>query len=76
MHPTKRLMTPEQVEAEFGFPCASQSKWRMNGSFVAFIRAGRHVYYERRDIERWLQEGKRLDTRGTIAPQTADPAAA
>ena len=63
MHNTRRLLSPKDVEREFGLSRGLQAKWRMGAKFAPFVRVGKGVFYERADIERWLASNKRNGTR-------------
>lgn len=51
---TKSLLTPFDVAREYGIPLSTQSKRRMAGNFVPFIKNGRSVLYRKSEIEAWL----------------------
>lgn len=61
------LMTPRQVEAEYGLPVQQLANWRWAGAGPNYIkttpaRSGR-VKYRRSAIEQWLNE-QTVSTRG------------
>jgi hypothetical protein len=51
---TDEVLTPLDVETEFRIPRSSQKKARANGSFAAYFRVGRRVYYRRSKLEAWI----------------------
>ncbi len=59
----RRLLSPRDVEAEFGLSTGLQARWRMYGLFAPYLRVGKGVFYERSDVERWIQANKRLSSR-------------
>ena len=59
----KYLLSPRDVEREYGIPRSTQSKQRMKrGAFAPHVKRGRSVYYLREDVELWLQSLKRTST--------------
>jgi hypothetical protein len=59
----KYLLSPRDVWREYGIPCSTQSKKRMQrGAFAPHVKRGRSVYYFRADIEQWLASLKRTST--------------
>jgi transposase len=57
MRPKKfDLLSPEQVEAEYGIPVGTQAVWRCTGRYgLSYIKMGRLVRYDRSAIESWLE---------------------
>lgn len=59
--PTPRqddLLTPKQVEREYGFDVQTLANWRWMGTGPNYIKRtpgrGGRVYYRRSAVERWL----------------------
>jgi hypothetical protein len=50
------LLSPKQVEIEYGIPVGTQAVWRCTKRYaIPYIKLGRLVRYNRRDIELWLK---------------------
>jgi predicted DNA-binding transcriptional regulator AlpA len=59
--PSRKLRVPEA--AEFcGCSASKLNKHRVTGDGPAFIKCGRLVMYDIRDLEAWLVQGKRRST--------------
>ncbi|MDD3597088.1 hypothetical protein [Sulfuricurvum sp.] len=55
----KRWLTPDELEAEYGFSKSVQSKMRMasNRSTLPYSKiGGKFIRYDRLLIDRWLEE--------------------
>lgn len=50
------LLTPRQLEKEFGISVSTQASWRCyGGSGLPYLKlAGKSVYYRRADVLAWL----------------------
>lgn len=50
------LLTPRQLEREFGIPVSTQAAWRCyGGSNLPYLKvAGKSIYYRRADVEAWI----------------------
>lgn len=56
---TKRWLSPDNLEQEYGFSKSSQAKMRMssNGSTIPFSKInGKYIRYDRFLIDQWLEE--------------------
>jgi predicted DNA-binding transcriptional regulator AlpA len=50
----KKILSPREVEAEYGYPERTLETWRTRGRGPAWLRIGtRSVRYDRADIEAW-----------------------
>ena len=49
-------MDTEGLAELLDVPIATVRRWRYMGGGPAGIKVGRHVRYERREVERWLVE--------------------
>lgn len=64
---TEQILTPLDVETNFGIPRSSQKKARANGSFAPYFRVGRRVYCRKSTLEAWIANQEQLlagDRRG------------
>lgn len=50
------LATPQQISTYLGVPVATLTAWRYRGTGPAYVKVGRHVRYDWRDIECWQVE--------------------
>lgn len=57
-HRRKKLLTPKEVEKEFGFRVKTLAYWRLAGIGPVYMNCGRHVYYERAVLEEYLRAGR------------------
>jgi hypothetical protein len=56
---TKRWLSPDDLEAEYGFSKSTQAKMRManNSSNIPFSKVGgKYIRYDRCQIDKWLEE--------------------
>jgi len=56
---TKRWLSPDDLELEYGFSKSSQSKMRMqkSNSTIPFSKiGGKYIRYDRFAIDKWLKE--------------------
>lgn len=51
-----RFISTEELAELLAVPIATVRRWRYMGGGPAGIKLGRHVRYERREVERWLLE--------------------
>jgi hypothetical protein len=51
--------TPSEVADHLRIPEHTLAQWRSRGQGPRYRRVGRHVRYDWRDIERWLEEQSR-----------------
>lgn len=52
----ERLLTPAEVSARLGVPVATLAQWRCYRRGPAFVKVGKHVRYERGELDRYLRE--------------------
>jgi len=55
----QQLMTPEEVSGLLQVPIGTLYGWRYKGVGPPAVRIGRHLRYDKSDVERWLMECKR-----------------
>jgi hypothetical protein len=55
---TKRWLSPDNLEIEYGFSKSTQAKMRMasNSSTIPFSKIGSYIRYDRIKIDKWLEE--------------------
>jgi hypothetical protein len=56
---TKRWLSPDDLEKEYGFSKSTQSKMRMqsSNSTIPFSKvSGKYIRYDRVAIDKWLEE--------------------
>jgi hypothetical protein len=56
---TKRWLSPDDLQEEYGFSKSSQAKMRMasNNSTIPFSKInGKYIRYDRVAIDKWLEE--------------------
>lgn len=63
----KKLLSENDVEAEFGLGARWLQGMRLHGGGPLYIKTGRRVYYRREYIEEWLS--------ARIRRSTSDPGA-
>ena len=53
----KRWLSPSELADEYGFSKSNQAKMRMisSGSSFPFSKVGRHIKYDRIEIDKWLE---------------------
>ncbi len=50
------LLSPKQLEAEYGIPVGTQAIWRCTKRYsIPYLKVGRLVRYDRSAFERWLE---------------------
>lgn len=54
----KRLLSPRDVEAEFGLKPKVLENWRVTGVGPEYTTLGRRVYYERDRLEAFIAAGR------------------
>lgn len=47
-------MTPEELSIYIGIPVATLYQWRYRGEGPPAAKVGRHLRYQRRDVDDWL----------------------
>ncbi len=59
------LLSPKQVEEEYGIPVGTQAVWRCTKRYaIPYLKLGRLVRYNRAAIETWL-ESRTINGKGT-----------
>ncbi|MBA3737333.1 MAG: helix-turn-helix domain-containing protein [Actinobacteria bacterium] len=71
-----RFISTEDLAEEFGVPVATVRRWRYMGDGPSGIKLGRHVRYERSEVERWLAERHAAEREKVVAPEAGGPGAA
>lgn len=61
----KKLLTPKDIEREFGIHRKMLSYWRMEGIGPTYSNFGRRIFYERAVFEEFVLSG-RIKTTGYI----------
>ena len=61
----KKLLTPRDIEKEFGLHPKMLAYWRLEGIGPTYITFGRRVFYERPVFEDFVQSG-RIQTTGYV----------
>ena len=56
--PNKKLLSPKDVEREFGIKRKMLHLWRIDGIGPAYINLGRRILYERQVIEEFIAAGR------------------
>lgn len=56
------LATPEQAAAYIGVTRQTLARWRVEGGGPAFLKLGGRVRYDLRDLETWINAGRRRST--------------
>lgn len=51
----EKLVTPEDLEANWGIARATQYAWRYKGVGPPSIKVGRHLRYKESALESWLE---------------------
>lgn len=54
----KKLLTPKDVEREFGIHQKTLAYWRLEGIGPAYTNFGRRVFYERAVLEEYIAAGR------------------
>lgn len=55
---TKEVLTTEEVARYTGVSVATVYKWTMDKEIPHYKPRGRYIYYNRKEIEEWLQRGR------------------
>lgn len=63
--PKRRLLSPRDIEREYGIPKRTLTYWRMEGMGPPFSNCGKLVYYERDDLEKFIASTK-IQTTGYV----------
>ena len=58
-----QLITPPELGTELGVPERTLAQWRYRGIGPAYLKIGRHVRYDRREVDAWLRS-QRIATIG------------
>ena len=56
--PIKKLLSPNDVEQEFGIPQRTLAYWRQESVGPAYTSFGRRVFYERAVLEEYIASGR------------------
>ena len=62
---TKKLLTPKDIEKEFGIHRKTLGYWRMEGIGPTYITFGRRIFYDRTEFEEFVSSGK-IKTTGYV----------
>lgn len=63
--PKRKLLSPRDIEREYGIPRRTLTYWRMEGMGPAFSNCGKLVYYEREELDRFIADTK-IRTKGYV----------
>ena len=63
----KRLRTPEAA-SHVGLASKTLEKWRVTGDGPPFIKLGRAVVYDVRDLDEWLDGNRKRSTSDEARP--------
>lgn len=63
--PNKKLLTPKDIEKEFGIHRKMLAYWRMEGMGPTYITFGRRIFYDRTEFEEFVASGK-IKTTGYV----------
>lgn len=55
------LLDPAELSRRIGVGTGCLAKWRMTGDGPAYIRVGRRIHYDPRDVQAWL-EARRVNS--------------
>jgi len=58
----KRLLKETDVYSEYGIPVPTLQTKRVRGGGPPFVRLGRSVLYDRRDLESWIDANRCTST--------------
>lgn len=61
----KKLLTPKDIEKEFGIHRKMLAYWRMEGIGPTYITFGRRIFYDRTEFEGFVTSGK-IKTTGYV----------
>ncbi len=53
-----RLLTPQEVAHILGFTTNTLKQWRSDGRGMPFIRVGKSIRYELKDVAEWIEKHK------------------
>ncbi len=57
-----RLVTERDAAELLGVSVRTLQKWRLQGNGPRFVKLGRAVRYDRRDLEEYIEVGRRWST--------------
>ena len=57
----RRLLSPEDVSKWLGVPIPTLYSWRVRGEGPPALRVGKHLRWDRDDLEAWIAERKDED---------------
>ena len=55
----EKLLTPQEVALALGIQPKTLTRWRMKKIGIPFIRAGRTIRYDPKDVAKWIDTHKR-----------------
>lgn len=58
----KQLMTTEETSAYVRHAVQTLAKWRVYGKGPRWVKMGRSVFYERTDVDSWIDSNIRSST--------------
>jgi len=61
----RKLISPKEIEEEFGISRRMLQSWRQDGIGPAFTNFGRRVFYERTGFEMFVASGQ-IQTKGLV----------
>lgn len=61
-HPEDRKLAVREAAAYLGLSKSTLDKLRVTGGGPAYLRLGRRVVYDRRDLETWAQASRHRNT--------------
>ena len=56
------LLDPVELSEKIGVGVGCLAKWRLTGEGPTFIRVGRRIHYDPRDVDAWLTSRKLTST--------------
>jgi hypothetical protein len=51
----KEWLSPQEVQARYGFSVSSLAKWRMRNKNLKFSKMGKYIKYNAEDIEAYIK---------------------
>ena len=70
-HERRELIRTSGAAAITGLSISTLNKLRCAGDGPAFLKLGRAVRYDRRDLDQWLDERRRKNTSEALSPRRA-----
>lgn len=62
----EQLLKPKALAERLGVTEGCLARWRLSGEGPRFIRAGRRIVYDPRDVQEWLDE-RRVSSTSQVA---------